>query len=108
VSGETRWQPGPWQHNDAKFGDLCDANGDRVVFTGLSLAAGYSGDRAGQIEANSTVAKAAPDLYEALEEMVEKGEGCVTGREDCGPECCRYGRSRAALARALGEEAPHA
>jgi hypothetical protein len=36
-------------------------------------------------------------LREALLEMVEKGEGCVTGRNDCGPECCRYGHARQVL-----------
>jgi hypothetical protein len=36
-------------------------------------------------------------LRESLTEMVVKGEGCITGREDCEPECCRYGHARQVL-----------
>lgn len=37
-------------------------------------------------------------LRTSLTEMVEKGEGCVTGKADCDPGCCRYGRARKTLA----------
>jgi hypothetical protein len=37
-------------------------------------------------------------LTDALREMVEWGEGCVTGRNCTDPECCRYGRARHVLA----------
>jgi hypothetical protein len=36
-------------------------------------------------------------LLVSLKEMVDKGEGCVTGDDNCGPECCRYGRARAVI-----------
>ena len=36
-------------------------------------------------------------LRESLTEMVEKGEGCVTERNDCEPDCCRYGHARQVL-----------
>jgi len=36
-------------------------------------------------------------LRESLTEMVEKGEGCITERDDCDPDCCRYGRARQVL-----------
>lgn len=36
-------------------------------------------------------------LRESLTEMVEKGEGCITERDDCEPDCCRYGRARQVL-----------
>lgn len=36
-------------------------------------------------------------LRASLTEMVEKGEGCVTERNDCEPDCCRYGHARKVL-----------
>lgn len=36
-------------------------------------------------------------LRESLTEMVEKGEGCITGKNDCEPACCRYGEARQVL-----------
>jgi hypothetical protein len=36
-------------------------------------------------------------LREALTEMVDKGEGCITMKDSCEPDCCRYGRSRKVL-----------
>lgn len=33
----------------------------------------------------------------SLIEMVEKGEGCLSERDDCEPDCCRYGNARAVL-----------
>jgi hypothetical protein len=36
-------------------------------------------------------------LRESLLEMVEKGEGCVTGSTSCAPDCCRYGHAQKVL-----------
>ena len=36
-------------------------------------------------------------LRASLTEMVEKGEGCVTGKEACDPDCCRYGHAQQVL-----------
>ena len=46
-----------------------------------------------------TVVKERDELYEMLETMVEKGEGCITGNPNCPPDCCRYGEARALLER---------
>ena len=55
--------------------------------------------RAAIAEERTRVRKAEVEpLVGSLREMVTFGEGCVTERQDCGPECCRYGRARAALA----------
>ncbi len=40
------------------------------------------------------------ELLEALKYMVRAGEGCVTGNPRCEPDCCRYGRAHAAIAKA--------
>jgi hypothetical protein len=103
--GEAKWTAGPWKLVD-NGNDVyaCGAGtDDRVV---CDFAAPYYAETGPDDTAlaNAALVIAAPDLYAALEEMVEKGEGCVTGRDDCGPECCRCGRARAALARARGEE----
>jgi hypothetical protein len=50
------------------------------------------------IESNHQVFTATLErLLVSLKEMVDKGEGCVTGDDNCGPECCRYGRARAVI-----------
>ena len=36
-------------------------------------------------------------LRESLQEMVEKGEGCVTLKKACDPDCCRYGLAQQVL-----------
>ncbi len=36
-------------------------------------------------------------LRASLTEMVEKGEGCLTGKLHCEPGCCRYGDAQKVL-----------
>ena len=36
-------------------------------------------------------------LRASLTEMVEKGEGCITGKDACDPDCCRYGHAQQVL-----------
>lgn len=107
---ETKWQPGPW----LACGDLCDAVGERVVFSGLTISAGYSGDQMEQIEANSQLVRAAPDLYGSTLESVAMLQAVVrsTKRDKEWSDFRRWivhhgpaviERARAALAKARGE-----
>ena len=36
-------------------------------------------------------------LRESLTVLVEKGEGCITGKDNCEPGCCKYGHARKVL-----------
>lgn len=72
MSTETKWQPGPWRRDDRDT--LRDANGRQVLFTGLSLLAGYSPD-AESYAANTHLADTAPALYEALAEVMSVLDG---------------------------------
>lgn len=107
-----KWQPGPWVANEKKMGDLCDANGERVVFSGLILSAGYAGDRMEQVEANSRLARAAPDLYDSTLRMMSwlriggHLNDCDSLESDASCSCgltVDMDAARAALAKARGE-----
>ncbi len=57
-------QPGPWTAD--KFGNVTDADGERVLLSGFSLACGFVPET-DPCYANSALAMAAPDMLEALE-----------------------------------------
>ena len=101
--------PGPWlQRGLVAPGEKSRERAVVVDFEGIPVAhalgpAGPYPRPPGEVNANARLIAAAPDMLAALTEMVEMGEGCVTGSNCRDPECCRYGRARAALAKAEGK-----
>ncbi len=97
---ENNWTPGPWKYRDGKekyakgsqwhYGFLiCSTDGEQIAQT--------SGRYDGTDEPNARLIAAAPELYEALKNMLDK-YGCGTALK-C-PDC---DQARAALAKAEGE-----
>lgn len=58
-------QKSPWSRD--KYGCVVDANGDSVLFRGVSTLSAGSDERMAMAEANTDLAASAPDLLEALE-----------------------------------------
>jgi hypothetical protein len=95
--------PGPWRVDSVKDHDpslfvegyhAIDAAGGYAP-NGFHIAA-YLND------ADVRLIAAAPELFAALTEMVEKGEGCAACGDGTKGGCgCRYERARAALAKAV-------
>ena len=61
--------PGPWVKG-GDFGDVVGADGERVIVWGLGIG---HGQRDKTTEANARLMQAAPDLLEALEELLNGG-----------------------------------
>ena len=92
MSEETKWTPGPWfqdKHGNLKA-EQSKCSRKRVGFSGLCLTAGK------EAEANTTLASAAPDLYDALELLVDTNDSG-------GWPSAAIVIARAALAKARGE-----
>lgn len=62
MSGYTK---GPWFRD--KYGAMVDAKGENILLRGVSTLCSGSDDRMEMAEANTTLACAAPELLEALE-----------------------------------------
>ncbi|WP_257806413.1 hypothetical protein [Burkholderia glumae] len=113
-----KWTPGPWETNQC--GDLIGGNGEKVFFAGDGFAIAC-GRRNEEWNANGRVAKAAPELVEALKKIVDSAEqhafeywlasespsGCVEQVQDQWEKsseyeqfCCDWETELAALAKA--------
>lgn len=99
---ELKATPGPWhaEENNIHTGSVatCHWNGEQwwEVWTPMWVDGGSA-------KANAHLIAAAPELYEALEEMVER---YAPGYHDCidnGLPECEICNARAALAKARGE-----
>lgn len=64
----TKFTKGPWQRD--KYGSVKGVNGESVMLHGFSLCCGYT-PKDDPSYANTDVALAAPELYEALEEAAD-------------------------------------
>ena len=89
-----KWTKGPWLVS----GEDITAGLDYLATTAYSTEADTV-----ILRANINLIAAAPDLYEALQDFVENGEGCPLEANCLGPQCCKTGRGKAALAKARGE-----
>lgn len=107
---ELKATPGPWTvYPDVDGNFFYVAQQDGAPYTpdysdvcGLSCQT-WSGERFNVQQANAHLIAAAPELYEALEEMVER---YAPGYHDCidnGLPECEICNARAALAKARGE-----
>lgn len=84
---DKKFTPGPWIR-DRKSGVRCDvraANGRKVALCwGLSTSKGAqtnSPEYRAECDANANLITAAPDMYQALEEVAVLGSGrCVIGK----------------------------
>lgn len=107
MSTGTKWQPGPWRRDDRDT--LRDANGRQVLFTGLSLLAGYSPDTE-SYAANTRLADTAPALYEALIGLLNIEGAALSAADSIGAfkgldVAYHFDRARAALRAArMGDE----
>ena len=96
---ETKWTPGPW--SVAGTCTVYAVSEDGVNIFDAQVQPGYAGDRrtpVNEITANAQLIAAAPELYEALEKMVE--DDFKSGAPD---HYQRTASARAALAKARGE-----
>lgn len=66
---ETKFTPGPWTRN--YLNELCGAGGDRVSFRELNCLMAGSDRALRTAKANTTLAEAAPEMFEALKRMDE-------------------------------------
>lgn len=95
--------PGPWSRD--KYGHIM-ASGKEVNFRSMSILCSGASERIDEADANTTLASSAPDLFEALEGLLDR----YTSLVNCGD--CGYWNpeaeeeviaSRAAIAKARGE-----
>lgn len=92
TEGKTSWTPGPWEYGEDRRGRKRVFAGSREIVRALT-AHGTRRIPAAEREANARLIAAAPDLYEALAELVEVAGG-GKGFFD------KVDRARAALSRA--------
>lgn len=83
-------QPGPWIFD--KWGHIVDAKGDEVILKGVTISCSREGDES-PVMRNTLLCAAAPDLLEALEDLVNAPNRCRQ----------RMAKCRAAIAKARGE-----
>lgn len=93
---EMKWTPGPWRRSTHAFAHVETSDGRRSV----ANCGGYStntdkGEHIDENEANATLCAAAPNLYEALESVLEYFDHNPIHE-------CRF--AYAALAKARGEQ----
>lgn len=93
---EVKFSKGPWA---ASY--MPEEGGDYVITAsnGVSVAISIGGTAAEA--ANARLMSVAPDLYEALEMLLELNDGCVWADE---PWQRSFELARAALAKARGEQ----
>lgn len=68
MSGETKWAPGPWVAD----GFFVSSNSGGAVAHDIVSACGTVGRPDSETEANAQLIAAAPDLYEALADLVHQ------------------------------------
>jgi hypothetical protein len=89
VGGMSTHTPGPWKKS--KYGELKNPEGQQVMVWGCGIAHSM---RTSETEANARLIAAAPDLLEALKEIVQRNEIQHWFNLD---------QARAAIAKAEGE-----
>jgi 5,10-methenyltetrahydromethanopterin hydrogenase len=109
---ETKWTPGPLE---VSVGDWTSGDGLSITKDGAFVAEVYGSDLFPCFDADDPAVveqfnqrqfadahlyAAAPDLYEALEQIVLLADGCEVTAEEI---YASYDAARAALARARGE-----
>lgn len=97
------WTPGPWRRHE--YHAVVGHDGRMVRLSRFALATGYVPD-SDDCYANDHLCLAAPDLYEALEELCinAEGAGYYDGEGQRHPVYVETAAARAALAKARGEE----
>jgi hypothetical protein len=63
-----RLAPTPWTQD--RYGNVLDADGEKILMSGVSLPCGYHPEAFAQADAHAKLLTAAPDLLAALKEMV--------------------------------------
>ena len=97
MNTETKWTPGPWdKSHNGHYWDIGVRDDCPVVPIYPSTCIGVQTG----MEANANLIVAAPELYDALENLVRELE--ETGLQ---AEWDNYPQARAALAKARGEQA---
>ena len=97
MSNETRWTPGPWSVERSVIRGDADHLGRTVAVASTLNVAWPFGRRATKEEPyNALLIATAPELYEALEEMLEECED-----DEFAPHVME---AKAALAKARGEQ----
>ena len=99
---ETRWTPGPWHRDD--FGRLVNAGGKRVAIPiGGTVPRALEADIETEALANGKLLEAAPELFDALAEILD----VINANDGDDPDglVALMESGRAALAKALGEKA---
>jgi len=97
MGNENKWTPGPW-YVGAPDDCYCIAEvGSRAVYP----VAGRVYQNADSDEADAHLIAAAPELYEALDELADLMQGVIEG--DYRPDSFTLQIARAALAKARGE-----
>lgn len=100
----TKWTPGPWHIVSA---GTCQGGERRRVQVKGSNGGGammIDYEPCSEGEATARLIAAAPELYEALEEMMRQFEPADPGNDDGVSDCDAIVLARAALARARGDE----
>lgn len=116
-SEQQKWTPGPWL---IKFCDVGDEevfiapieirsgqNNFPIVDTEGGLASAGNSWRIEEIEANAHLISAAPELYQALQKMLETARGLLRGEcyDRSGEKfLAQFSEAEAALAKARGEK----
>lgn len=96
------WTPGPWTRDH--HGDLRGGDGQQVLErgSGVALACAYHEKTAAEQEANGVIRNAAPELVEALEELLDQWQN-DTQRDDRGKPFAVC-KARAILSRIYGDQ----
>lgn len=94
--------PGPWCQD--KWGSLQTADGRDVLLRGVTTLGSGSDERIAEAEANTRLISAAPELLEALRELLSVYEGTVRSAH-CQVEADNetVDMARAAIAKATGQ-----
>lgn len=99
---DTKCAPYPWVQD--KYGNVKNANGETVKLTGFALSCGYT-PKDDSCYVNTKMAIAAPELLEALEELVSATTSVRGIDEDMENFYCTkaFVKAREAIAKAKGE-----
>jgi hypothetical protein len=90
--------PGPWHHTGREFNDVRDSD-DELVAVALHLRVGQPERSVQEAAANARLIAAAPDLLNALRDMVDAATGRLDG------ETVALHNALVVIAKATGEKA---
>lgn len=101
-----KWTPGPWVKDGIAISHMSPPHGYPLDICLMGEPAQYAGDTAKMLqnhEANSSIILAAPDMAEALQNLIDRYvEVATTPDCSCSPDDFDVQNARSALAKARG------